>query len=167
MPPDWRWPSPKAAKLYVPRRTSRTRPIFSTGQLLVGDILQKKSDQLRVLSLRFARQLLVADDEPHRIRRHVSQHPQRAQREPLQAGLQQVSGSSIASFTPPYHAMPTDRHHQETLHQPANTPLPPATTPKMAPSCATSTPAGPSPRPSRRRSAPTAATRSSSTTCRR
>lgn len=42
-----------------------------------------------------------------------------------------------------------------------------ATTLKMAPSCATSMPAGPSPRPFRLLLAPTAATRSSSTTSRR
>jgi hypothetical protein len=72
---------------------------------------------------------------------------------------------SVPPLSPP---PPTASPAPEAKLPPA---LPPdmaaATMPKMAPSSATSTPAGRSPRPSRPPSAPTDATRSSSTTSRR
>lgn len=77
---------------------------------------------------------------------HVALNTQRPKPGPVQAGISKVRPSN-----------------RKQLHQYQQLTFFTATTQKMAPSSATSTPAARSPRPSRPRWVPTAATRSSST----
>lgn len=95
-------------------------------------------------------------------RQHVSEPAKRPQRGLVQAGLQQVSLNPLLFPRCPQLPAILQRHKPSQADC-----WPPATTPKMVRYCATSRPAGQSPRPFRPLSAPTVATRSSSTTCRR
>lgn len=126
---------------------------------------------------------------------HVLEYPQRPERRSVQRRLQQVGfvsfcspssascQQSTSSPTTPPNSPPSlylrlcgpKGVHDLSVHTaiPRQDPssnhgtTPTATIPRMAPSFATSMPAGPSPRPSRPPSAPMDATRSSSTTSRR
>lgn len=88
----------------------------------------------------------------------VSQHSQRAKCQPVQGRLQQVS---IASLLPLMLHLPLRKRYILTQRRTQ------VTIQKMEQSYETSTPAVLYPRPFRRLSVPMAATRSSSTTCRR
>ena len=92
---------------------------------------------------------------------------QQTRRDAAKMSLAVPTAPNSGLFKPGYqkYAPPPPPTNHLLLH--ARLTLVPATTPKMAPSCATSTPAAPSPAPSRPPSVPTAATKSSSTTCRK